>query len=107
MVGVGTGSIESSMTYAVVDAPFASAKGGLIGLGLVTDVADSYYDATMNPDATLDNGYGAPQSTAELQSISFYESAGWDISLESDGAYTKWKLTAPAPNYPSLFWQFE
>lgn len=89
----------------------ASNAGGVAGQmdtasgTYASQVSGTFWDRTVNPSLT-DNGYGTPKSTSELQTLSTFSAAGWDIDDEG-GTGRKWRIYTNDPltrtvSYPLL-----
>ncbi|NTV25890.1 MAG: filamentous hemagglutinin N-terminal domain-containing protein [Chlorobiaceae bacterium] len=89
----------------------ASNAGGVAGQmdtasgTYASQLSGTFWDSTVNP-ALTDNGYGTPKSTSELQTLSTFTAAGWDIDDEG-GTGRKWRIYSNDPltrtvSYPLL-----
>ena len=77
--------------------------GGLVGIGYPSDVANSFWDLEVS-DWQVSAG-GIPKTTAEMQMLDTYVSAGWNLVGESEnGAGNIWKL-CEGLDYPHLAWE--
>ena len=90
----GAGSVKNS--YAIGN---VTGEGEYIG-GLIGDkegdfVYDSFYDT--NTTGQSDTGGGDPKTTEEMQNISTFSEAGWNITTTSEAD--------PTDGYPFLSWQ--
>ncbi len=80
--------------------------GGLVGENDYNTVSNSFWDTETSGQATSDGGAG--KTTAEMQDITTFSGAGWDITAvadsgERDPAYI-WNIV-DAATYPFLSWQ--
>lgn len=84
-----------------------NAAGGLVGYveGQYAEVIDSYWDVDGSGQATSAGGTG--KSTAEMQSLSTFISAGWDFVDESmNGVEDIWMMPESG-GYPMLWWELD
>ncbi|HPY77394.1 MAG TPA: GLUG motif-containing protein, partial [Anaerohalosphaeraceae bacterium] len=70
--------------------------GGLCGYG--GTISASFWDIDASGMTTSDGGTG--KTTAQMQTLSTFTSAGWDFS-------TVWKMLRENEDYPRLIWQEE
>jgi hypothetical protein len=79
--------------------------GGLVGQNLYGVVSNSFWDTQTSGQATSNGGTG--KTTAEMQDISAFAGAGWDITAIDSGEtvhdYT-WNI-ANTVTYPFLSWE--
>jgi filamentous hemagglutinin family protein len=117
LVGSNSGSIENSYaTSSVSIIPGGSNAGGLVGFDDTGSVTNSFWNTNTSGQATSDGGEG--KTTAELQDITIYSDAGWDIALDStlnseykypvlvtEEGVTSWKIYSeltPEPEVPDV-----
>jgi hypothetical protein len=81
-----------------------SVVNGLVGTSDPTLVKNSFWDIETSGLSTSDAGTG--ETTAEMQSLLTYLTAGWDFVGKSyDGTDTVWKMCCGRPSYPRLAWE--
>jgi len=112
LVGDNRGSI--TMSYSTGRVSGDESVGGLVGDSFSGDavVTASYWDIETSNEPNMcgvdrwgncDNSYG--KTTAEMQDINTYLSAGWDFVDEvENGTEDIWKMP-PYKGYPLLAWQ--
>ena len=102
IVGENTATVRNS--YSTGSVTGDSSVGGLVGDNRGT-VSDSFWDTETSGQATLDGGTGKP--TAEMQDITTFSGAGWNIIAVASGstnpAYT-WNIV-DKQTYPFLSWE--
>jgi hypothetical protein len=81
--------------------------GGLVGHRWETTVSNSFWDTETSGQSTSDGGTG--KNTTEMQDITTFSGAGWDI-IEVGGPATPnpayiWNIPTTPPDYPFLSWQ--
>ena len=87
------GITEGSWTGGLVS---ANSKGGL--------VESCYWDTETSGVTTSDGGQG--KTTAEMQEMLMYLSAGWDFAeADFDGTDDAWRMCCGRPIYPKLTWE--
>ena len=96
LIGANEGGTVNQ-SYAVGSVNGAGTLGGLIGVNYGT-VTDSFYDQTTT--GQIDSGKGTGLTTAQMQSLSTYTGAGWDIDA-AGGTSTLWRIYEGS-TYPLL-----
>jgi hypothetical protein len=101
LVGINTGSINNSYSTGNVEGMFDN--GGLVGInnGIVTS---SFYDKDTSGHS--DTGKGVGKNTTEMQTITTFSDAGWDIALYDEWDGETWFIKNPS-DYPRLGWEYE
>lgn len=81
-------------------------NGGFIGYLYLGSVTGCFWDVeTSGLGAGGDSNYGAVgKTTAQMQTLSTFTSAGWDFSA-GDGDSADWMLLREGEDYPRLAWQ--
>jgi hypothetical protein len=104
LVGVNFGTASNS--YSSSNVTGDEYVGGLVGVNWVGTVSNSFWDTKTSRQATSAGGTG--KTTAEMQNITIFLEAAWDIWAVAPGAtnfaYT-WNIVHEQ-TYPFLSWQF-
>jgi hypothetical protein len=80
----------------------SSYVGGLVGtISGNSSITNSFWDTQTSCQTT--SAGGTSKTTAQMQTLSTFTSAGWDFS-DTDGDSADWFFPTPA-NYPILFWE--
>jgi len=99
LCGYLTGHLTNTYSYGKVT---ASTKGGLVGQDASGTITNSFYD---NETSTCsDTGKGVGKLTAQMQDITTFSSAGWEIVNESDWAGEVWFIN-DGNDYPKLWFE--
>jgi len=104
---VGENKFEGTVnnSYSTGSVTGNSTVGGLVGWNNDATVSDSFWDTETSGQASSDGGTG--KTTAEMQDISTFSGAGWNIVAvapgETNDAYT-WNIIDDE-TYPFLSWQ--
>ena len=96
----GAGTVSNSYSTGTVIGPAVNTVGGLIGGQYNGTVTNSFWDTVTSGQTTSAGGTG--KTTAQMQTLSTYTNAGWNIT-GSDGAYptfsasgaTVWNMILP------------
>ena len=83
LVGDNWGTVSNSYSSGNVTGSYSSVVGGLVGAGGGT-VSNSFWDTETSGQATSDGGTG--KTTEEMQSITTFSGAGWDICAVAPGS---------------------
>jgi hypothetical protein len=103
LVGVNFGTVNNS--YSGANVTGHEYVGGLLALNLGGNASSSFWDMETSGQVTSAGGTG--KTTAEMQSITTFRGAGWDISAIISGATNSayiWNI-AHGQAYPFLSWQ--
>jgi hypothetical protein len=90
-----TGRVSSTGAYDV---------GGLVGMNWLCTVTGCFWDTQSSGFQYSDGGTG--KTTAQMQSMQTFQSAGWDFIFANDGPDDAWAMP-PGGGYPILWWQAE
>ena len=89
--------------YATGSVSGSSLVGGLVGSNTYANTT-CYWDIQTSGMTTSDGGTG--KTTAEMQTLSTFISAGWDFTNEiSNGTNDIWRMCTDGVNYPRLNWE--
>jgi hypothetical protein len=105
LMGANYGHVGTS--YSTGSVTGSSSVGGLVGVnGYGGSVSDSFWDTETSGQATSDGGTG--KTTMEMQEITTFSGAGWDIIGVADlGTHNPayiWNIVSNI-TYPFLSWQ--
>jgi hypothetical protein len=102
-VGGLAGAIWGTMSNSYSSGTVTGMKwvGGLVGDSYRSTVSDSFWDTQTSGQATSDGGTG--KNTTEMQDITTFSGAGWDIVLAPDPTHI-WNIY-DGVDYPFLSWQ--
>ena len=80
--------------------------GGLMGANVYDSIiSSSFWDTDTSGQTTSDGGTG--MTTAQMQTLSTFTSAGWDFTNETaNGTNDYWRMCVDGVNYPQLNWQY-
>jgi len=76
--GLLTGSTSISNSYATNSVSGSSSVGGLVGGAYYGTINNCFYDTNTSGQSD-DDGRGVPKTTEEMQTVSTFINAGWDI----------------------------
>ncbi len=79
LVGYNGGTIQNSYAIGRVTGLDGS-LGGLVAFTYQGTASNSFYDSTVNSSGMNDTDYG--KTTKEMQTLSTFDDAGWDIELD-------------------------
>ncbi len=100
-MGRKSGTITSC--YATGQVSGDSRVGGLVGANSDT-VTACFWDIQTSGQTTSAGGTG--KTTAQMQTLSIFTSAGWDFTNETtNGTNDVWRMCADGLDYPRLNWQ--
>ncbi len=106
LIGYNLGGTVSRCysTAKVTGATAGSWTGGLVAVNRDIPVENSFWDTEASGMTRSDGGEG--KTTAEMQNIWTYLSAGWDFAeAQFDGADDAWRMCCGRPIYPKLAWE--
>ena len=98
LVGISDGNITNCYATDVVIG--SGYTGGLVGQNNGGNITTSFWDVNTSGQTYSDGGEG--KTTAEMQTLSTFTSAGWDFSY-NDGDDAEWFIQID--EYPILTWQ--
>jgi hypothetical protein len=106
LVGINYGLI--SECYSIGDVSGVpgepSSAGGLVGAGFGGVCEASFWDVETSGQTNSEGGTG--RTTAQMQKLSTFSSAGWDFVEEStNGTEDIWRLCPDGVDYPRFVWQ--
>ena len=97
------GTIANCYSAGVVSGN-SPACGGLIGMGILSDVLASFWDIQVSGQTTT-SGAGIGKTTAEMQTAGTFLEAGWDFAGETkNGTEDIWWIDE-GKDYPRLWWE--
>jgi len=98
--GISSGTVENS--YATGNVTGEHNVGGLVGRAIESTVSDSFWDKETSSVEVSDGGAG--KTTEEMQSITTFTNAGWDIVLAENYVDETWYID-DGNDYPRFGWQ--
>jgi len=101
LVGRSSGSIHNA--YATGAVSGTEDVGGLLGRRLLGQVTGCFWDMETSGQSTSAAGLG--RTTRQMQSVSLYRTAGWDLVGETHNGRNDTWLMPDGPNYPRLWWE--
>jgi hypothetical protein len=100
-----TGAVTISGVAPPVNGKYS--MGGLVGSDKSVskwDILGCFWDKTTSGLSTSAGGTG--KTTAEMQNVATYLTAGWDFVGETaNGTEDLWKMSPEGPGYPKLTWE--
>jgi len=105
LVGDNRGTVSNfvSNSYATGKVTGIENVGGLVGVHHAHNVSNSFWDIETSGQTTPDGGTG--NTTAEMQDITTFLDADWDIVLIGDYVDETWYINN-GNDYPRLGWQY-
>lgn len=100
-----SGSISYSYSAGIVSGDFAGVTGGLVGYNGYPEgnICNSVWDKEASGLTTSDGGIGL--TTAQMQDINTYQSAGWNFVGEPGNRSDDIWAMLESPGYPLFWWQ--
>lgn len=102
LMGYVTSGSTVINSYSVGNVSGSSSVGGLVGSIFTSYVVSCFYDTDTSGQSD-DDGRGAPKSTVEMQTLSTFVDAGWDMVEMMEHNDETWYLDE-GEDYPRLGW---
>lgn len=100
----GPGTVSNCYASGLV-AGSSGHVGGLVGDNVSAIINSSFWDVNTSGQTTSAGGTG--KTTAEMQTLLTFTSAGWDFLGERENGYLDtWRMCVDGVDYPKLSWQF-
>jgi len=99
---VGRNNRSITQSYSAGSVSGTSDVGGLVGIWTEGGVTTSFWDIQTSGQSISAGGVGL--TTAEMQNVNMFISAGWDFVGQPDGPHDIWAEPEDG-GYPILWWQ--